>query len=107
MNSCAWLTAHLLRGRRLWEGEARVAIRTDDRQILKLRLIRRMRPTIMERRRAERHAMDEDEAKFIKSMSNKRTENRALELLLDDRRFQRIDLATKLRIIEALPVRGE
>jgi hypothetical protein len=51
--------------------------------------------------------MGEDEAKFLKSMSNKRTENRALELLLADRRFQRVDLATKLRIIDALPVQGE
>src|SRR5437764_3056511 len=51
--------------------------------------------------------MAEDEAKFLKSMSNQRTQNRALRLLCTDRRFQVPDRATKVRIIEALPVQGE
>ncbi len=50
--------------------------------------------------------MDEDAAKFGKSRSNRRTENSALALLLQDRRFQAVDLTTKLAIIEALPVKG-
>jgi hypothetical protein len=48
-----------------------------------------------------------DETKFGKSMSNRRTENSALSLLLQDLRFQVVDAPTKLRIIEALPVKGE
>lgn len=48
-----------------------------------------------------------DEQKFGKSLSNKRTENVGLALLLRDPRFQAPDLAAKRRIIELLPVQGE
>lgn len=50
--------------------------------------------------------MDEA-AKFGKSRSNRRTENSALSLLLQDRRFQAVDRVTKLQIVDALPVKGE
>lgn len=47
-----------------------------------------------------------EETKFGKSRSNRRLENSGLALLLGDPRFQAPDHATKLRILEALPVRG-
>jgi hypothetical protein len=47
-----------------------------------------------------------DETKFGKSRSNRRVENSGLALLLEDPRFQAPDRATKLRILESLPVRG-
>ena len=51
--------------------------------------------------------VDELETKFRKSLSNKRTENSGLVLLLSDARFQLLDLATKRRVLEMLPVSGE
>jgi hypothetical protein len=46
------------------------------------------------------------ESKFTKSRTNKGTENQGLALLLTDRRFQRVDLATKRRILELVGKTG-
>jgi hypothetical protein len=51
--------------------------------------------------------MTDGDAKFGKSLSNRRVENRGLALLLEDPRFQAPDLPTKRKIIELLPVKGE
>lgn len=51
--------------------------------------------------------MDARESKFGKSRANRRAENEGLALLLQDPRFQVPDLATKRRIIELLPVKGD
>lgn len=51
--------------------------------------------------------MAEQEQKFSKSMSNKRTENQGLAVLCADLRFQAPDSATKVRILELLPIKGE
>jgi hypothetical protein len=50
--------------------------------------------------------VDEGEVKFRKSLANRGTENRALALLLQDARFQAVDVATKLLIVDGLPVQG-
>lgn len=42
------------------------------------------------------------ETKFTKSLSNAKTENRGLSLLLTDKRFQWVDSPTKRRIIELI-----
>ena len=46
------------------------------------------------------------EPKFTKSQTNKGTENQGLALLLTDCRFQRVDLATKQRILELVGKTG-
>jgi len=51
--------------------------------------------------------MDGAEVKFGKSRSNRRVENSGLALLLEDPRFQAVDIATKRLIIERLPVKGD
>jgi hypothetical protein len=50
--------------------------------------------------------MDEEPLKFLKSASNRRTENRALTLLLTDPHIQAVDGFTKLEIIRLLPEQG-
>jgi len=47
------------------------------------------------------------EAKFSKSRRNSGTQNEGLKFLLGDRRFQRIDPATKRRILALLPASGD
>lgn len=51
--------------------------------------------------------MDPEELKFAKSASNRRTEGRGVELLLEDERFQVLDLSTKRRLLELLGLTGE
>jgi hypothetical protein len=63
--------------------------------------------TIMGASPASEVGVSEEETKFLKSGANRRTENRALSVLLQDPRFQVVDRPTKLRIIDALPVRGD
>lgn len=46
------------------------------------------------------------EVKFTKSQSNKGTENKGLSLLLTDRRFQWVDLATKRHILDRIGTSG-
>lgn len=46
-------------------------------------------------------------SKFEKSKANKAVENHGLRLLLTNPRFQAADLATRRRILDLLPVRGE
>lgn len=48
----------------------------------------------------------EPEAKFKKSLSNRKKENRALSLLLQDPRFQAPNRETRQAIIDQLPVSG-
>jgi hypothetical protein len=50
--------------------------------------------------------MDDEALKFLKSTSNRRTENSALAVLLNDRRIQAVDGATKLEIVRLLPQQG-
>jgi hypothetical protein len=50
---------------------------------------------------------DEMELKFTKSRAGRKTENAGLALLRQDPRFRVVDLATKRRIVAALPVSGE
>ncbi len=47
------------------------------------------------------------ESKFTKSQRNSGTQNEGLAFLLADPRFQRVDPATKRRILALLPVSGE
>lgn len=50
--------------------------------------------------------MNEEASKFLKSMSNRRTENSALDLLLTDPRIHAVDGFTKLEIVRLLPEQG-
>ena len=47
-----------------------------------------------------------DRTKFGKSGRNRTVETDATDVVLKDRRFQRLDLATKKRLLELLEVRG-
>ena len=47
------------------------------------------------------------ESKFTKSQRNSGTQNEGLDFLLSDRRFQRVDPATKRKILALLPVSGD